>query len=90
MGHAITEDEAPSKWCPQSLVARHVGGGQQDDDLGQAIPPAVAVTNRQPGSRDPFDGSHCVGSMCMHWSWLEGTGRGPSKKGYCGLSGKPT
>ncbi len=78
MGQLITENEASQKWCPEARVARVV---EQVD--GSSV---VVATNRNPGSRNPFEGARCVGSECMHWCWTEG--RGPTKKGYCGLSGK--
>lgn len=83
MGQPITESEASNKWCPQTLVARTIQHASQDDLPGAQT---IVVVNRDPSNRDPFVGSHCVGSNCMHWSWLEG--RGSTKKGYCGLSGK--
>lgn len=80
MGHAYTEEEAGSKWCPESRVAASV-------EVHQGLKHAAGV-NRKPGGRDPFDGSRCVGSLCAHWQFLSGT-RNANKRGYCGLSGPP-
>jgi hypothetical protein len=74
----ISENEASQKWCPEARVGRVI-------NIAESVEEAVAV-NRNPGSRNPFEGAKCVGSACMHWCWTEG--RGPHKKGYCGLSGK--
>ncbi len=76
MGHAYTEGDALDKWCPEARVAR-------------VIENVVVVVNKHPQNRDPYEGAHCVGSGCMHWVWLDGSGRGGEKKGYCGLSGIP-
>jgi hypothetical protein len=74
----ISENEASQKWCPEARVPRLI-------NIAEGVEEAVAA-NRNPGSRNPFEGARCVGSECMHWCWTEG--RGPTKKGYCGLSGK--
>ena len=80
MGQAYTENDAPTKWCPEAHVASII-------EMSNGVMNAVAV-NRHPERRDPFDGAHCVGSVCAHWCWLKG-GRGGERKGYCGLSGRP-
>jgi len=80
MGQAYTEHEAPKKWCPEARVASIV-------EMPNKVMNAVAV-NRHPERRDPYEGAHCVGSVCAHWQWMTGQ-RGDQRKGYCGLSGKP-
>lgn len=79
----MTEEEAKTKWCPQSRYAfangatGNRGGGQADD----AYPPLVSATR-------------CQGSACMAWRWLpsfsvSGKEIQGSTKGYCGLAGEP-
>jgi hypothetical protein len=80
MGQAYTELDAPTKWCAEARVAVII-------EMQNGVMNGVTV-NRQPEKRDPFDGSHCVGSVCAHWTWLQGQ-RGPDKKGFCGLSARP-
>lgn len=80
MGQAITENDAGTKWCPQTRI--HV-----KEEVHQGLRQVVAV-NRLPKSKDPFAGARCVGSLCAHWQWLAGQ-RGSDKKGFCGLSGVP-
>ncbi len=77
MGQAYSEDDAPTKWCPEARVAITV-------EMGNGVMNAVQV-NRQPKNRDPYEGAHCVGSVCAHWEWVSGQ-RGKDKKGFCGLS----
>jgi hypothetical protein len=81
MGHAYTEGEAGTKWCPEARVPVAVTVHQ---DLKH-----VTAVNRQPESRDPFAGARCVGSLCPHWQYLSGK-RNTNAKGYCGLSGPPS
>ena len=80
MGQAYVEDEAVLHWCPEARVASVV-------EMGNGVMNAVPV-NRHPERRDPYEGAHCVGSVCAHWTWMPGQGRG-NRKGYCGLSGRP-
>jgi len=80
MGHAYTEKQAPLKWCPEARVAAIV-------EMSNGVMNAITV-NRHHERRDPFEGAHCVASLCPHWQWVVG-GRGAERKGYCGLSGKP-
>ena len=81
MGQAYTDDEAPTKWCPEARVASIV-------EMSNGVMNAVPV-NRHPERRRPFEGAHCVGSVCAHWTWVAGQ-RGNDRKGFCGLSVKPT
>lgn len=80
MGQSYSEVDAPLHWCPEARVASIV-------EMPNSVLNAVTV-NRHPDRRDPFEGAHCVGKVCAHWQWMPG-GRGETRKGYCGLSGKP-
>ncbi len=80
MGQSYNEVDASLHWCPEARVASIV-------EMANGVMNAVPV-NRHPERRDPFEGAHCVGKVCAHWQWMPG-GRGGTRKGYCGLSGKP-
>ena len=81
MGQAYTHEEAPMYWCPEARVASIV-------EMQNGVMNAVSV-NRHPERRNPFEGAQCIGSKCAHWTWMPGQ-RGGSRKGFCGLSTRPT
>jgi len=76
MGQAVTERQASQLACPEARVAVLTDAG------------ATTAVNRQPNNRDPYTGAHCIGARCMHWQWMVGSGE--NKKGFCGLSGRPS
>ncbi len=81
MGQAYTERDAPDKWCSEARVASIV-------EMQNGVMNAATV-NRHPERRDPYQGAHCVASVCAHWQWLKASGKGADRMGFCGLSGKP-
>lgn len=68
----MTEDEAKTKWCPQSRYVYGFGDHPQNrwkQEGGEALNPLAC---------------RCIASECMMWRWWsedKGTG-------YCGLAGE--
>jgi hypothetical protein len=89
MGQSIQEKRAAENWCPETRIASIITTADQQPNSPQPEGPAVTAVNRHPERRKPFEGSYCVGARCMHWDWMSGA-VGPDKKGFCGLSGRPS
>lgn len=87
----MTEDEAKTKWCPQTRVAAAgpVGGSFWNRSLDDA-----GVETGENTTSAHVKLSRCIGSACMAWRrWyfdpLVGQREGQDG-GYCGLAGRPT
>jgi hypothetical protein len=91
MGQSILEKRAAENWCPETRIASIITTQETPRDRDDLVTegPAVTAVNRHPERRKPFEGSYCVGARCMHWDWMSGA-VGPDKKGFCGLSGRPS
>lgn len=78
----ITEQEAKTKWCPESRArAEHSNGD------------APTTVNRHHGETI-FSRTRCLGSACMAWrvsvsKYPEHADGQPIPRGYCGKAGRP-
>lgn len=87
----MTEDEAKTKWCPQT---RYVSGGH-----GRTPVIAGIVATNFTSGPDGYWRAPCVASACMMWretkprEWIKGAGRRKGAwspaDGFCGLAGRP-
>lgn len=74
----VTEEEAKTKWCPESRTGMYAGSG------------GVAV-NRHCAD-EVRDETRCIGSACMAWRFIypsAPTALATPLKGYCGKAGEP-
>jgi len=81
-----TEEEAKTKWCPQTLFVPTDGGKA-------AGPTANRFSENSEGERQVHSNpefARCIGSACMMWVWVdmwascEGETK-PNMLGICGL-----
>lgn len=90
----IEEIDARNFWCPFSRVERPYFSTQYDQQ-GKSIPVGgITSVNRDSSGGGNFYDSHCLGSRCMAWRWLENKtpldqSRYAPTRGYCGLAGRP-
>ena len=73
----MTENEAKTKWCPQTQVAASATSGDRS-----------ITEHKYISNRTPYEHSRCVASECMAWRWKL-PHRDPPPEGYCGLAGTP-
>lgn len=94
-----SEEEAKSKWCPQSRAVIY----QPGQGLGSASPPCNRQQFHGRGEILLPEATSCIGSGCMFWHWQgwktnmhSGIAPNPPDEvkdgprlGYCGLAGEP-
>lgn len=94
----MTEDEAKTKWCPQTgVAAQPIGfGGRLEWNRS---PRDVSLPVGENSSTAVHSMSRCIASACMAWRWddirpptqgLQPDEPHPRPSGYCGLAGRPT
>lgn len=86
----MTEQEAKTKWCPQSRTLDWVF---ENGRVGDELQIGAGAVNRD-ARGEPM--GRCIGSACMAWRWKNDPtgpqdpfGPEPSYDGWCGLAGKP-
>jgi hypothetical protein len=74
----LTEDDAKTKWCPETRVAI---------TAGMAANRTASMSEDGRGYANIFEETRCLGSGCMLWRWQSLTsGPGGQAIGFCSLS----
>lgn len=88
----VTEEEAKTKWCPESRKLVQIITAKDRN-------PIDATSANRSSEDGPI--TSCIGSACMAWQWLDQTImvpdqtiirdviRDPASLGFCGKAGKP-
>lgn len=98
----LTEEEAKTKWCPETRIHEVRGAGVYVNK---------PITDENPHGHAKAASVLCIGSACMAWRWatngghyeavapnhhgpsfarlIPGTGTLSTTHGYCGKAGKP-